>query len=64
MSIELLHYIFLGRTLKEIHGDIAFSARSLEYYAALVTTSVDQHIKLQNGSFAYVTKEPYGVVGG
>lgn len=50
--------------MKEIHGDIAFSARSLEYYAALVTTSVDQHIKLQNGSFAYVTKEPYGVVGG
>ena len=56
--------LILGRHIRETLADVASGAQTLEYYASLATTSVDQHIKLQNGSFAYVTKEPYGVVGG
>jgi acyl-CoA reductase-like NAD-dependent aldehyde dehydrogenase len=50
--------------VSELHYDISGAIESLEYYASLATTSVGHHVKLEDGNFAYVTKEPYGIVSG
>ena len=53
-----------GRCVSELQADVSSAIESLEYYASLATTSVGRHVKLENGDFAYVTKEPYGIVAG
>ena len=50
--------------MSELQGDICGATEALDYYASLATTSVGHHVKLDNGDFAYVTKEPYGIVAG
>ena len=36
----------------------------LKYYGGLAPGIVGEHVPMSGGSWAYVTKEPYGVVGG
>ena len=60
----ILFYGITGRCVSELQADVYGAIESLEYYASLATTSVGRHVKLENGEFAYVTKEPYGVVAG
>ena len=50
--------------MSELQFDVAGAIESLEYYASLAMTSTGDHVRLENGDFAYVTKEPYGIVGG
>ena len=59
-----LVYGITGSCVSELQADVYGAIESLEYYASLVTTSVGHHVKLENGDFAYVTKEPYGIVAG
>ncbi|XP_028394730.1 4-trimethylaminobutyraldehyde dehydrogenase-like [Dendronephthya gigantea] len=51
-----------GRCISELQFDVNGAIETLEYYASLATTSTGRYVKLENDNFAYVTKEPYGVV--
>ena len=64
LKVILLNHGITGRCVSELQADVYGAIESLEYYASLATTSVGRHVKLENGEFAYVTKEPYGVVAG
>ncbi|KAB7504794.1 4-trimethylaminobutyraldehyde dehydrogenase [Armadillidium nasatum] len=53
-----------GKAIWEARIDVSSCADAFEYYGGIAPTLVGQHIPLPNGSFAYVTREPYGVVAG
>ena len=36
----------------------------LDYYGGMAASLAGQHVKMGGGSWAYVTREPLGVVGG
>ena len=36
----------------------------LDYYGGMAASLTGQHVKMGGGSWAYVTREPLGVVGG
>ena len=44
--------------------DVAGVADCWEYYGGLASSIVGQHVKLAGGSWAYVSREPIGLVGG
>lgn len=62
-TTQSVNYV-IGRCIKELEADVDNAVESLEYFASLASTSVGHHIKLENGDFVFVTKEPYGVVAG
>lgn len=53
-----------GKPIWEARMDMETVIGSLEFYAGLAPTLYGQHVKLPNGSFAIVTKDPMGVVAG
>ena len=63
-AVQSFPFLYIGRCVSELQGDICGAIEALDYYASLATTSVGHHVKLDNGDFAYVTKEPYGIVAG
>lgn len=50
--------------MSELQADIEGAIEGLKYYASLATTSLGHYVKFEDGHFAYVTKEPYGIVAG
>lgn len=63
---ELAKYEVLdnGKPIWEARMDLDTVISSFEYYGGLAPSIVGQHVKFPNGSFAMVTQEPLGVVGG
>eukprot|EP00095_Tigriopus_kingsejongensis_P001600 snap_masked-scaffold317_size209118-processed-gene-1.1 protein:Tk01600 transcript:snap_masked-scaffold317_size209118-processed-gene-1.1-mRNA-1 annotation:"aldehyde dehydrogenase family 9 member a1-a-like" len=53
-----------GKPIWEARADMDSVIGCLEYYGGLAGSMSGQHVKMPNGSFAMVTREPYGVVGG
>merc|ERR1719264_1302489 len=53
-----------GKPIWEARMDLETVIASLEYYGGMASSIVGQHVKMPCGSFAMVTREPYGVVGG
>ncbi len=53
-----------GKPIWEARADLYTVTSSLEYYGGVAQAITGQHVKLANGSFAYVSREPFGVVGG
>ncbi len=52
-----------GKPIWEARADMETVISCLEYYGGLAPAIAGQHVKLPGGSFAYVTREPFGVVG-
>ena len=63
-SIALMDVIDNGKPIWEARADMETVIASLEYYGGLAPAIVGQHVKMPEGSFCVVTREPYGVVGG
>lgn len=53
-----------GKPIWEARLDIQSCADAFEYYGGIITALTGQHIPLAGGSFAMVSREPLGVVGG
>jgi aldehyde dehydrogenase family 9 protein A1 len=53
-----------GKPIWEARMDMDTVIGCLEYYGGIASSIVGQHVKLPNGSFAIVSKDPLGVVGG
>ena len=53
-----------GKPIWESRMDVAGVADCWEYFGGLAASIVGQHVKLAGGSWAYVSREPIGVVGG
>ncbi len=53
-----------GKPIWEARVDMDTVIASLEYYGGLAPAILGQHVRFPGGSFAYVSREPYGVVGG
>ena len=53
-----------GKPIWESRMDLSGVADSWEYFGGLASSISGQHIKLAGGSWAYVSREPLGVVGG
>jgi len=53
-----------GKPIWEARMDLETVIDSLTYYGGMASSIVGQHVKMPCGSFAMVTREPYGVVGG
>ena len=53
-----------GKPIWETRMDIDTVIASLEYYGSLAGAIKGEHIKLADGSFALVSRDPLGVVGG
>ncbi|TRY77981.1 hypothetical protein TCAL_13805 [Tigriopus californicus] len=63
-DIARLDVIDNGKPIWEARLDMETVIGSLEYYGALAASFNGQHVRMPDGSFALVTREPYGVVGG
>ena len=63
-NCSILSQLYIGRCVSELQADVSGAIEALDYYASLATTSVGHYFKLDDGDFAYVTKEPYGIVAG
>lgn len=63
-DLARLDVIDNGKPIWEARSDIETVASCLEYYGGLAPGVVGEHVPLAGGSWAYVTKEPLGVVGG
>lgn len=63
-DIARLDVIDNGKPIWEARLDMETVIGSLEYYGGLAAAWNGQHVRMPNGSFALVTREPYGVVGG
>ena len=53
-----------GKPIWEARMDLDTVIGSLEFYGGVAPSIFGQHAKLPNGSFAIVSKDPLGVVGG
>ena len=53
-----------GKPIWEARMDVAGVADCWEYFGGLASSIVGQHVKLAGGSWAYVSREPIGLVGG
>ena len=53
-----------GKPIWEARMDIDTVTASLEFYGGIAASIVGQHVKLADGSFAIISKDPLGVVGG
>jgi len=53
-----------GKPIWESRMDLDTVTGSLEYYGGMAASIVGQHVKMAGGSWAYVSKEPLGVIGG
>jgi aldehyde dehydrogenase (NAD+) len=61
-ELAQLESIDTGKPLSQARGDIAVTARYLEYYAGAVDKFGGETIPQGDGTFAYTRREPYGVV--
>ena len=52
-----------GKPIWEARMDLDTVIGSLEYYGGYAPALHGQHVKLANGSFAMVSKDPLGVIG-
>jgi aldehyde dehydrogenase family 9 protein A1 len=53
-----------GKPIWESRMDVSGVADCWEYFGGLAGSIVGQHVKLSGGSWAYVSREPIGLVGG
>lgn len=63
-SIAQMDVIDNGKPIWEARMDMESVISCLEYYGGVAPAFTGQHVKMPGGSFAFVSKEPYGVVGG
>ena len=53
-----------GKPIWEARMDLDTVISSLEFFGGVAPSIYGQHVKLPNGSFAIISKDPLGVVGG
>jgi len=53
-----------GKPIWESRMDLDTVTGCLDYYGGMAASLTGQHVKMGGGSWAYVTREPLGVVGG
>ncbi|KAG8223695.1 hypothetical protein J437_LFUL004060 [Ladona fulva] len=66
-NIEYLSHLEVkdnGKPIWEARVDIASCADSFEYFGGAISTLSGQHIPLEANSFAFVSREPLGVIAG
>jgi aldehyde dehydrogenase (NAD+) len=61
-DLAKLETLDTGKPLSQARSDIETSARYLEYYGGIADKLRGHHLPQESGSFAYTSREPYGVV--
>jgi len=63
-DLAIMDVVDNGKPIWEARVDMETVIGCLEYYGGLAPAILGQHAPYPGGSFAYVVREPYGVVGG